>query len=325
MIKIVITGASGFIGQAFLCRFAADPELELYGVGRRPLLQNLSGIRYSQLELADLNTLDFTPDVVIHAAGKAGPWGRCGEYWRDNVLTTERVINFCQQREAPRLIYLSTAAVYYRYQHQLGLTEQETIGPDFANEYARSKYLAEQKIQAYQGEKTILRPCAVFGAGDKLLFPPLLEAAGKKQLPLLTSTDMPAFGDIMPVETLCDYMRRAVTLPQLRSVYNLSNAEPVAINAFLQEVLKRFNLPAAKKQISVGQLMLIARLVEGGYRLLGINKPPPITRFGVGVFGYSKTLDVNAALTDFGPPSCSLSAGLDALVQHYSEQTLCLS
>jgi len=323
MIKILITGASGFIGQAFLCRFAAYPDLELYGVGRRPLLQTPAGIRYSQLELADLKTLDFMPDVVIHAAGKAGPWGREEEYWRDNVLTTEQVINFCQKRDNPRLIYLSTAAVYYRYQHQLGLTEQETIGPDFANQYARSKYQAEQRVQAYQGDKTILRPCAVFGAGDNLLFPPLLDAARKKQLPLLTSADRPAHGDIMPVETLCDYLLRAVKLPQLRPVYNLSNAEPVAINAFLQEVLQRFHLPVAKKQISVRQLMLIARLVEGGYRLLRINKPPPITRFGVGVFGYSKTLDVRAALADFGPPSCTLSAGLDALVQHYSGQNAC--
>jgi len=323
MIKIVITGASGFIGQAFLRRFAGHHSLELLGVGRRPLSENPTGFRYSQLDLADLDTLSFTPDVVIHAAGKAGPWGRSKAYWRDNVLTTEQVINFCRLQGNPRLIYISTAAVYYRYQHQLALTEQAVIGPDFANQYARSKYEAELRVQAYQGEKTILRPCAVFGVGDNLLFPPLLEAARKQQLPLLTSPDIPAYGDIMPVESLCDYLLRAVMLPQLRPVYNLSNAEPVEINTFLQEVLKRFNLPAAKKQISVKQLMLIAHLIEGGYRLLGIKKTPPITRFGVGVFGYSKTLDMRAALEDFGPPSCTLSAGLDALVQHYQKQVIC--
>ena len=64
---------------------------------------------------------------MIHAAGKAGPWGSCEEYWRDNVLTTEQV--------DPWLISLSTAEVYSRYQHQLGLTEQQMPGSDFANEY----------------------------------------------------------------------------------------------------------------------------------------------------------------------------------------------
>ncbi|MCS3430701.1 NAD(P)-dependent oxidoreductase [Klebsiella sp. BIGb0407] len=323
MIKIVITGASGFIGQAFLRRFAGHHNLELLGVGRRPQPKLLTGIRYSQIDLADLDTLNFTPDAVIHAAGKAGPWGSREEYWRDNVLTTEQVIHFCQKVGHPRLIYISTAAVYYRYQHQFSLTEQQTPGPDFANEYARSKYEGEQRVQAYQGEKTILRPCAVFGVGDSLLFPPLLKAARNKQLPILTSPDMPAQGDIMPVESLCDYLLRALMLPKLRPVYNLSNAEPVEINQFLQEVLKRFNLPAATKKLSVKQLMLIARVIEGGYRLLGIKKMPPITRFGVGVFGYSKTLDVSAALTDFGPPSCSLSDGLDILVKYYQEQTRC--
>ncbi|WP_299997264.1 NAD(P)-dependent oxidoreductase [uncultured Cedecea sp.] len=323
MINIVITGASGFIGQAFLRRFAGHNNLELLGVGRRPRPKSLTGMRYFQLDLADLDTLDFAPDVVIHAAGKAGPWGSRAEYWRDNVLTTEQVIHFCRKRGHPRLIYLSTAAVYYRYQHQLGLTEQHTPGPDFANEYARSKYEGEKRVQAYQGKKTILRPCAVFGVGDNLLFPPLLKAARNKQLPILTSPDMPAQGDIMPVETLCDYLLQAATLPKLRRVYNLSNAEPVEINRFLQEVLERFNLPAPKRQISVKQLMLIARLIEGGYRLLGIKKMPPITRFGVGVFGYSKTLDVRAALADFGPPSCTLSDGLDRFIQYYLEQNQC--
>lgn len=323
MIKIVITGASGFIGQAFLRRFAGHQNLELLGIGRSSRPDLPTSVRYSQLDLADLERLDFTPDAVIHAAGKAGPWGRREEYWRDNVLTTEQVIEFCRKSGYPRLIYLSTAAVYYRYQHQFGLREQQRPGPDFANEYARSKYQGEQKVQAYQGKKTILRPCAVFGAGDNLLFPPLLKAARSEQLRIITSADSPAQGDIMPVETLCDYMLRAVMLPQLRPIYNLSNAEPVEINRFLHDVLKRFNLPAVKKQISVKQLMLIARLIEGGYRLLGIKKTPPITCFGVGVFGYSKTLDVNAALTDFGPPSCTLSEGLDALVQYYQEQTPC--
>lgn len=323
MIKMVITGVSGFIGQAFLRRFAAFEGVELQGVGRRPVKSLPKGVGYSQLDLADLEQLDFTPDVVIHAAGKAGPWGRREEYWRDNVLTTEQVIRFCQQRGYPRLIYLSTAAVYYRYHHQLGLTEQEPIGPDFANEYARSKYQAEQRVQAYLGEKTLLRPCAVFGEGDTLLFPPLLKAARNQQSRLLTSPDMPARGDIMPVETLCDYLLRAALRPQIRPIYNLSNGEPVEINAFLLEVLERFHLPTVRKQISVRRLMQIAGLLETGYRLFGIKAPPPITRFGVGVFGYSKTLDIRAALADFGPPSCSLSVGIDRLLSSNQEKTSC--
>lgn len=319
MTKILITGASGFIGNAFLRHFAGVDGLELYGVGRREVHNFPDTVRYSRLDLARLDDLDFAPDVVIHAAGRTSPWGTPEDYWRDNVLTTEDTIKFCRHRGNPRLIYLSSAAVYYRYQHQLGLTEQSKIGPDFANEYARTKFCGEERVQTYRGEKTILRPCAVFGPGDKLLFPPLLNAARKKMLPLITADATPACSDIMYIDVLCEYLLRAATLPQLRPIYNLSNSEPVEINTFLQQVLKRFDLPAPTIHLSVNHAMLIANVVEGVWRLLKITKEPPITRFGVGVFGYSKTLDIRAALEDFGAPCCSLSAGLNAFIQQYSK------
>lgn len=134
-------------------RFACHDGIRLCGIGRRSVEGFPTSVRYQALDLARLATLDFTPDVVIHAAGRAGPWGTRREYYRDNVVTTEQVIKFCQSRGNPRLIYLSTAAVYYRYCHQLALTEQSEIGPEFANDYALTKHQGEALIEAYQGEK----------------------------------------------------------------------------------------------------------------------------------------------------------------------------
>ncbi|CFU83494.1 putative dehydrogenase [Yersinia pseudotuberculosis] len=229
------------------------------------------------------------------------------------------MIKFCQSRGNPRLIYLSTAAVYYRYCHQLALTEQSEIGPEFANDYALTKHQGEALIEAYQGEKTILRPCAVFGPGDQLLFPPLLDAASRHGLPLLIS-EVPARGELMHIDVLCDYLLKAAIKPELRPFYNLSNAEPIEINEFLIDVLSKLGLPAPKREVRVATAMLIAGIIEGTYRLLRIKSEPSITRFGVGVLGYSKTLDVSAAIHDFGSPSRSLSQGLDAFIRWYKEQ-----
>ncbi|CNF06915.1 putative dehydrogenase [Yersinia similis] len=319
MTNILITGASGFIGGAFMRRFARNDGIRLCGIGRRSVEDFPTSVHYQSLDLARLATLDFTPDVVIHAAGRAGPWGTRCEYYRDNVVTTEQVIKFCQSRGNPRLIYLSTAAVYYRYCHQLALTEQSEIGPEFANDYALTKYQGEVLIDAYQGEKTILRPCAVFGPGDQLLFPPLLDAASHRRLPFLIS-EVPARGELMHIDVLCDYLLKAAITPELCPIYNLSNAEPIEINAFLIDVLSKLGLPAPKREIRVATAMLIAGIIEGTYRLLRIKSEPPITRFGVGVLGYSKTLDVSAATHDFGPPSSTLSQGLDAFICWYKEQ-----
>lgn len=316
-VKILITGASGFIGSAFLHRFADNGDLELCGVGRRPLNHLPPTVRYHALPLAQLARLDVTPDVVIHAAGRTSPWGSPQDYTRDNVETTRQVIDFCTQRGLPRLILLSSAAVYYRFAHRFALHESETIGPTFTGEYGRSKYQAEELVRTYRGEKTILRPCAVFGEGDRLLFPPLLAAARKGQLVRLQHDTTPAQADIMPVDMLCDYLLRAARHPQLRDCYNVSAGQPMETARLLDEVLRQLALPLPEKTVKLATALRVAGALEWLWRWLPLAGEPPITRFGVAVFGYAATLDVTALREDFGPPAQDVSRSLQDFLQHY--------
>lgn len=86
--KIMVTGASGFIGGAFIRRFADTDGVSLCGVGRREHVALPASVEYYALELDQLHTLDVVPDVVIHAAGRTSPWGSEHDYYRDNVETT---------------------------------------------------------------------------------------------------------------------------------------------------------------------------------------------------------------------------------------------
>lgn len=319
--KILLTGASGFIAGAFLRRFADDPQISLYGVGRRPQSDFPSSVYYRACPLDQLQTLDVEPDVVIHAGGRASPWGTRQEYARDNVQTTRQVIDFCYSRQSPRLILLSTAAVYYRFAHQYRLAETTSVGPEFTSEYARSKFLAEQHVQAYAGEKTIFRPCAVFGPGDALLFPPLLEAARKKRLVNLYS-EHPAQADIMHIDTLCDYLMLAATATQLRPCYNISAAQPVVIQDLLHDILRQCALPVPTRALSVTNARRFAALLEGVWRTLPLTGEPPITQFGIGVFGYSSTLDVSLMLADFGAPRRTFMQSLKQFLQDEKVQRL---
>lgn len=317
--NIVLTGASGFIGGAFLRRFANVPGLSLCGVGRRSVRDLPASVRYYNLPLDRLGEINVAPDVVIHAAGRASPWGTAREYYCDNVQTTERVIDFCLARGLPRLIFLSTAAVYYRFAHQYHLTEDAIVGPAFTSEYGRSKYLAEQRVGQYSGEKTIFRPCGVFGAGDKLLFPPLLDAARKKRLINLHS-ESPAQAELLSVDILCDYLLQAATAPQVKPCYNISAAHPVATRDLLHEVLSRLDLPPPTRTLSATAALRFAGALEWCWRKLLLPGEPPITRFGIGVFSYSAVLDVSRMLADFGAPKVAFDDCLSQFLQQYKAQ-----
>lgn len=309
--RILVTGASGFVGGRFVARFRDRPDLVLHGVGRRPLADP----DYTSIDLSRPFDLSFEPDVVIHAAARAAPWGTAAEYERDNVEATRQVIDFCRRcPRPPRLIYVSSSSVFYRNGPQLGLTEDSPIGPRFVNRYAATKFSGELLVREYGGPWLIVRPRAVFGPGDTVLFPRLLAAARAGRLPLFTGGS-PAIGDLIYIDTLADYLLRAVEKPDLTGAYNLTNAEPVAIQPFLLDLFARLGLPAPRKRVSIRTALLAASLTEAAWALLRRKGEPPVTRFGVGVFAWSKTFDVRRALSDLGPPSVSIADGLEAFVR----------
>jgi nucleoside-diphosphate-sugar epimerase len=195
------------------------------------------------------------------------------------------------------------------------LTEDSPIGPCFVNTYAATKYAGECLVRAYSGEHVILRPRAVFGPGDTVLFPRVLAAARKGRLPLLVSDGPPPQGDLIYIDNLCHYMLQAATAALKHDAYNLTNAEPVLIHDFLLEALEGLHLPAPKRRVSVAAAMRAARWTERLYGWLHLLGEPPITTFGVSVFAYSKTFDVSRCRAAFGPPPIGVHEGLRRFVE----------
>jgi len=310
-VKVLVTGASGFIGGSFVKRFEAGAGLELHRVGRRAQ----AGANYTSLDLSRPFDLPYAPDAVLHAAARASPWGTRGEFQRDNVETTRNVIDFCMRRGRPRLVYLSSGSVFYRDGDQLGITEESPIGPRFVNRYAESKRAGERLVEAYPGPWMIVRTRTVFGPGDTVLFPRIFHALRAGRLPLFVRDGPPAVGDLIYVDTLLDYLKTAVTRTGVTGSYNVTNNEPVPLQPFLLDIFERLGLPAPRRRVSVRTAMRAAWAMETLHALLQRPGEPALTRFGVSVFGWSKTFDVRKALADLGPPSVPLAEGVRAFVE----------
>lgn len=308
--KILLTGASGFVGSAFMKLAAGLPEIEVHGIGRR----EMPFANYTRHDLVKPLELDFTPEVVIHAAARSLPWGSRAEFQAQNVTATAQVIDFCRRRQVPGLVYVSSSSVFYREEDQEGINEDSPIGPQFVNEYARTKYQGERLVREYEGRWVILRPRAVFGPGDTVLFPRILAAALAGKMYRLTRDGPPARGDLIYIETLCRYLLRAAVDPEIRGEFNLTNDHPIEIEAFLWQIFRRLGIEVPERRLSAARALQVATGIEWFYRIFRPRTEPPITRFGIGVLAYSKTFDVSKSLAALGPPSVSLEDGVEAFI-----------
>jgi 2-alkyl-3-oxoalkanoate reductase len=318
--SVLITGSSGFIGGHLFDRFAAM-GWRVSGLGRRSLAKPGYFVHDLSRPVPDLPARPV--DVVIHAAARASPWGRTKDFERQNVAATQHVVDYCRRRGFPRLVFLSSSSVYYRPCHQIGITEQTPLADQPVNAYAATKQRAEDLVRGYPGEWVILRPRAVFGPGDTVLLPRIIHAARSGRLALIEAPGGPARGDLIYIENLVDYVVMASQYREIKGCFNLTNGEPVAIGDFLLDVLRRVGVPPPRRVVSVRSAMVLAGLIEAFHAVFLPAKEPPITRFGIHVFAYSKTFDVSKMIAAMGSPRVSQSDGLETTIAWVRGNGLC--
>jgi len=310
--RILVTGASGFVG-----RRVAD-ALEWGGhdvvrVGRRKVYHP----KYISCDLAETwptNELRGC-DVVIHAAARASPWGKRHAFIRDNVQVTRNLLDYCAAVGYPRIVHISSSSVYYQAKDQFDISESTPLPRKFVNTYAETKRASEEIVEQYSNTWSILRPRAVFGPGDTVLLPRILEAARRGKLPFLYRHGSSVIGDLIYIDNLVDQIAQAAVCQGISGTANVSNGEPIAVMDLILSILNCMQIPPPSRRVSVKQAMVAATLLEFTYNLMRFRTEPPITRFGVHVFAYSKTFEITRMLQLFGPPKISLQEGINRTVR----------
>ena len=178
--KILITGASGFIGS-FIIEEALKRGLETWaavrGSSSKAYLQderiNLIALNLSSREelIEQLRPHQF--DYVVHAAGVT----KCidkRDFRRINTEGTKNLVLALQQLKMPvkRFVYLSSLSVFGAIREQQPYEEiRETDTPQPNTEYGRSKLEAEQWLDTLKDfPYVILRPTGVYGPRERDYF-----------------------------------------------------------------------------------------------------------------------------------------------------------
>jgi UDP-glucose 4-epimerase len=184
MSRILVTGASGFIGHATVSVLAAAGHHVRAAVRRPPDRALPDGVEVvSHPDL--IESFDWGPyladcDAIIHLAGI--PHARRGTaealYQRVNRDATASLAAAAARIGIGRFVFLSTIRAQNGPAADHALTERDPATP--TNAHGRSKLAAEDAVRAAGVPFTILRPVLVYGPGVKGSFGLLLRAAASR-------------------------------------------------------------------------------------------------------------------------------------------------
>ena len=320
--KALVTGATGFLGQAVTKDLIAI-GYEVRAVGRNQEkgqhLQSV-GAEFCPVDIRDafaINRALHGIDLVIHCAAVASPWGSKKEFQSTNVEGTRNIINSCLDNSVRRMVYVSTPSVVSRFRHQLKLNENMPAPKSFVSEYARTKWLAEEevrKISTRDLETVILRPKSIYAPGDNNIFPRIINAARIGRLPMIG--DGSALTNITHLSDAVTGVRLALESQEaVGHTYFVTGGEEVRSWDVICRVLEGLSYPTPRKAINLSLAMKLAGTLEWVWKTFRLPEEPPLTRYAVGLLGFSQTLDIGSAKRDLGyRPVRSAREGIEELI-----------
>lgn len=242
--KILISGATGFLGKHLIEYFSQQKENQILGITSKyiltysinPQFQFVNWNLLGQPDHRAKKTIEnFDADLVIHAAAISSNKD-CQDNWWKNGLMTQNLLNNLHNRQ--KFVYISSADVYDSTELILGAHINSATNP--VNAYGLSKLISEKLcMQAITNNKLaqclIIRPTAFTGKGathglvkdvvTKLISnSPTLKLLGKHP------------GSIKPiihVNDLIKYLDRVINHPYKYWMVNISNDSQSVYNIAL--------------------------------------------------------------------------------------------
>jgi GDP-4-dehydro-6-deoxy-D-mannose reductase len=257
--RVLVTGATGFVGRRLLARLARRPELELHALARgasRELeaLAPAGGARVHAhaCDLCErLSAIELVrriePQRVYHLAALAEPAACAADplaAWRAQVSASANLLAALSGSGA-RMLLASSAQVYAAGQAQ-PLRESDRLAP--ASVYGRTKLAAERVAQSYARAGAwvaIARPFNHSGAGQSTAYvlPALTRSvlrAAREGTPLLVGNLHPR-RDFLHVEDVLAGYERILESGAPGGIYNVATGRAHAIGALLELVQKRLS------------------------------------------------------------------------------------
>jgi len=326
--KALVTGGAGFLGRNLVRLLLAEGATVRCLDSRAETLPQ-AGVDYRTGDVTDRGTMTSAAegcDVVFHAAARAGTFGDRAEYFRVNVGGTQNVLEACRAGGVRHLVFTSTPSVIFNGQDLEGVDESFPYPAHYEAAYPETKALAERLVLAANGPdlRTVaIRPHALFGVGDNHLLPRMLARARVGRIRRITVDKLI---DVCHVENAAmAHVLAAQKLMQGAPVggkaYFIAQGETISMWKYIDRLLAAAGFPAPTRTMSPRFAYWLGWTFETAYRVIGIQREPPMTRYLAGELSTAHWFDLTAARRDLGyVPRITLEQGLADLARHFAEE-----
>ncbi|MFC4127671.1 NAD-dependent epimerase/dehydratase family protein [Nocardia rhizosphaerae] len=314
--RVLVTGASGFLGGAIVRALVAEGTHEV-SVLVRPtsVLADLGParerVRLVYGDLADPASLHHAADgvdVVVHSAARVDERGTRARFLLENVRATEELLAAARRGGASRFVFISSPSALMDRDggDQLDVDESLPYPRRYLNHYSETKAAAERAVLAANTPEfttLALRPRAIWGAGDRS--GPIVRLLGRTaagRLPDL-SGGRTVEASLCHVDNIVRACQLALTAPAVGGKpYFIADAEKTDVWRFLGEVASRLGYQPPARRPNPRVLAAVVAVIEAVWRIPAVATrwSPPLSRYAVALMTRSATYDTTAARRDLG-------------------------
>ena len=265
--RILITGASGFVGRAMVAR-AASQGIATRGVSRSPL-EPVTGVDLCHIgeigSQTDWSLALRDIDVVVHLAARVHVMSDRSEnpLAEFRSVNVDGTLNLAQQAVAAgvkRLVFLSSVKVNGEVTLP-GRAFTEAMPPDPQDAYAISKYEAEKVLVALgrrgEIEVVIVRPPLVYGPNVKANFAALFESVQRSRYLPLGALDNRR--SLVGLDNLIDLVLTCVTHPRAANeTFLVSDGQDLSTSELVRSMARAAGVPARLVPVPIWALHAVA-------------------------------------------------------------------
>lgn len=267
--KVLVTGASGFVGGAVVDRLMRERRFIPVAAGRSATMLNglCAVVPFDLLDTQSALTLDGIK-VVIHAAARVHVMNETAsdaltEFRRANVDGTLKLARRAADAGVARFIFISTIKVNGE-STALGKPFKADDRPSPADPYGVSKHEAEEALKELGRETgmevVIVRPPLVYGPGVKANFLSMLNWLNKGiPLPLGAINNLRS---LVAIDNLVDLITICIDHPKAANqTFLVSDGDDLSTTLLLQRLATALGKKARLLPLPEGVLKLFASIV----------------------------------------------------------------